>query len=112
MVTLFHDMAIYLLVLLFNVLLYVLLLWDTKSRGKHFLCSQKKGINHEEREGKEEGSFWGEINVLEWIVQDCLLWEGPHAEQGKSVRTPPLVDKRGAETTCDELITTCAPCAC
>lgn len=84
--------------------------------GKNFLCSKKQGINREEgrcrrREGRRLilRSKWMNCSGLCRIIscgRDLVL------EKGKNVRSPPSVDKRAAETSGDELITTCIPCTC
>ena len=47
---------------------------------------------------------------MEKFVEDCLLWEGPHAGAGKEwTRSPPPEEEGAAETTCDELTATPIP---
>lgn len=87
---LFHDTATHLLILLFNVLLWVLLLWDTESREEEFPLQQeardKSWRKQMQERGRKKAHFGEQMNELEWFVLDCLLWEGPCAGAGKECK--------------------------
>jgi len=47
--------------------------------------------------------------MMEQSMEYCLLWKGPHAGDGLSVRSPCPEEEGAAETTCDELTVTPTP---
>lgn len=116
MFKLFHDTATYPLMLLFNVLLCVLLLWDTKSMGAAFPLQQeardKSWRRQMQERGRKKAHFGGKWMSWSGLWRIVSRGRDPMLKQGKNVRSPPTVDKRAAETMRDELITTCIPHTC
>jgi len=47
---------------------------------------------------------------LEKFVENCLLWEGPHAGAGAECEEPSPAEEGAAETACGELTATPIPC--
>ncbi|KAJ7414941.1 hypothetical protein BTVI_39872 [Pitangus sulphuratus] len=46
-----------------------------------------------------------EALTLEKFMEDCLLWKGPYAGEGKGCEELPPAEEGEVETTCDELPT-------
>lgn len=48
-------------------------------------------------------SLWEELR-LDKLMEDCLLYEGPHAGAGEGVRNSPPEEEGAAERMCSKLL--------